>query len=212
MAIAFDAAASGTVTGTSLTYAHTCSGSNRILFVGVDVFNPNTDDVTGVTYGGVAMTQIGTSVAIDVQRDYLYYLINPPTGANNVVVSKTSSVAIRSASASYTDANRLGQPDASGTNSAATATSVAKALTTVADNCWMVSFVMNDANTSVVDTGTTLRGTAAFHAIGDSNGVITPAGSYSMGWKLASGTGDWTISNASFKPSIDNGSFLLNFC
>ncbi len=58
--IAFDSATNGgSGTGTSLTYAHTCSGSARLLRVGVNLYNPGTDDLTGVTYAGVAMTQIG---------------------------------------------------------------------------------------------------------------------------------------------------------
>ena len=56
---AFDAAGSGPSTSaTSLTWSHTCAGANRILFVG---FLSN-GTVTGVTYNGVAMTQVGSSV------------------------------------------------------------------------------------------------------------------------------------------------------
>ena len=57
MAIEFDNATTPAfVTATSLTYSHTCgAGSNRILFVGV-WGDTTSDAITGVTYGGSAMT------------------------------------------------------------------------------------------------------------------------------------------------------------
>ncbi len=208
MAIAFDSSSNGAaLPGSSLTYSHTCSGANRILFVGVDVFNPNTDDVTSVTYGGLAMTQI-IKTNISVQRDYLYYLVNPPTGANNIVITKSTSVSIRSCSASYTGVKQSSQPDASASNTAASpVTSITKAITTIADNCWVVSFVFNDANVSTAGTGTTKRDSAAsFHAIGDSNSAKTPAGSYSMQW--TNGTANFSMVMASFSPHVKTGEFF----
>lgn len=202
MAIAFDAAAaSSATTGTSVTYSHTCSGSNLILFVGVNVFNPGTDDVTGVTYGGVAMTQITkvTNALGAGQTNYLYYLVSPKTGANNVIASKSVSATFRCCSASYTLAAQSGVADASGTNTSATS-SISKALTTVADNCWMVSFVFNDANVNNAGSGTTKRTDNTYSAIGDSNGAITPAASYSMAWS-STGACNWVLVQASFAPS-----------
>jgi hypothetical protein len=59
MAIAVDATSQDhSATATSLTFSHTCSGSNRILFVGI-VGDITTDTVTGVTYAGVSMTLVG---------------------------------------------------------------------------------------------------------------------------------------------------------
>ena len=212
MAIALDVATNGgSATATSHSYSHTCTGSNLILFVGVNFYNAGTDDITGVTYNSVAMTQIAkqTNASGSGQISYLYYLINPSTGANTVAITKTSSATIRSVSVSYTGANDIAQPDASGTNTSNASLAISKAVTTIADNCWMVSFTFNDANQCLASTGTTNRNSAGVYmAIGDSGGVITPAASYSMAWTLASGTANWTIVNASFAPLVNSTQYL----
>ncbi len=57
--VTFDAASSGSVfAGTTITFSHTCSGSDRVLNVGASNNNPGTA-VTGVTYNGVALTKDG---------------------------------------------------------------------------------------------------------------------------------------------------------
>jgi len=99
MAIAFDATTDGgNTTATSLTYSHTCTGSNRILFVSV-IGAIGSDNVTGATYAGAAMTLVDKQAS--ARSTYLFYLIAPATGANNVVVSAGSSSFIWSAAAPY---------------------------------------------------------------------------------------------------------------
>lgn len=198
MAIAYDATGAGSATSTSCTYSHTCGASAKILVVGVNCYRGGsavTDDVTGVTYNGTAMTYVTKVTATANQISYIYYLANPDTGsAYNVVVSKTTgSDTIRSCSASYDDAVAIG---AYGTNTATSSNSVAKAVTTLNDNAWMVSFTFNDGNTCQADTGTTARNTSlTYAAIGDSGSAITPTQSYSMGWNIAAGNVNWDILN-----------------
>ena len=95
MAIAFDAASSGTTAfDVTITFSHTCTGSDRALFV--MVATPST--VSGVTYNGDALTAIsggGTQVA-------LYGLLAPDTGENNIVVTVAGDEVIVAAAASYT--------------------------------------------------------------------------------------------------------------
>jgi hypothetical protein len=73
---------------TTSTWSHTCAGTNRALIVSV-VSQPGAGLVTGVTYAGVAMTalcetQYNTNTTA---KHDLYGLVNPATGANNVVVT-----------------------------------------------------------------------------------------------------------------------------
>jgi hypothetical protein len=78
--IAFDAASGGTrfnSAGTSHSWSHTCTGSDRFLVVQVGSFRSagGGDVVSGVTYNGVSMTLLGKD---DVQTNtqyYYYYLI-----------------------------------------------------------------------------------------------------------------------------------------
>jgi hypothetical protein len=189
MAIAFDAATDGGFsTGTSHTFAHTCTGSDRLLFVGIAGDHPSgSDDITGVTYNGAAMTLVAKEANAGLDRIlYLYVLIAPATGANNVVVSATNVHDIFAGAVSYTGAKQTGQPDNSTTNvSGASPTSLTTSLTPVADSCWTIvmagSYAANNAPTA--GTGSTRRtydGTFGTWGLFDSNAAISPAASYSM--------------------------------
>lgn len=70
----------------SLTVSHTVAGSDRLLLVGIHC-RTATADVTGVTYGGVAMTLVGTNENTSVVGMQWYRLIAPAVGTANVVVS-----------------------------------------------------------------------------------------------------------------------------
>lgn len=206
MAIAHDASTNGGgATGTSLTFAHVCTGSNLLLFVDVAI-NSASDLVTGVTYNSVAMTQIDKTAITDGWL-YMFYLLAPATGSNNVVISASSSTFIAGASSSYTGALQSGVPDAFGKNTAVPGTSVTKAITTIADNCWVHTGFSERAgsnNALSAGTGVTQRvGNGATQQIysGDSNGVITPAGSYSMTWNDAANVNIAMIM-ASFAPFV----------
>lgn len=212
MAIAFDADDGSSDTGgaaTSLTYSHTCSGTDRILFVSVGL-NTNGDNVTGVTYNGVAMTQIATATANASNRSYLYYLINPATGSNNVVVSLGSASNVYSSSASYTGAKQSTQPDSNATNTTSS-TPLTLSTTVVGSGCWIVSTCM-DLDGQSPGTGTTGRTGASTAQIGDSNGVVG-SGSQSLGWTVTDTSNPSSGVIASFLPSqgAGGGSFLINF-
>jgi hypothetical protein len=77
-----------TPNATSSTISHNQNtGSNGFLYV--EIAMSSTWTCTGVTYNGVAMTQLDTNnVAGSINvRHYRFYLANPATGANNLVVS-----------------------------------------------------------------------------------------------------------------------------
>lgn len=92
MPITYDNSASydnGDATGTSITLSFTIgSGSNRILIVAVN--HLTSDTTSGVTYNGVAMTQLG-SVHEGITLWYMLESQLPTTGAYNIVASFTSS-------------------------------------------------------------------------------------------------------------------------
>jgi hypothetical protein len=156
MAIALDTSTYLGITNpwTTLTASHTCSGSNRILFVWC--FTNSTDDIVGITYGWIAMTKIGW--AKSDRYTYLFYLINPSTWANNVVITSTTSWwAISGIAISYTGAKQTWVPDAFSTN-VVTATSITNTLTTITDNCRTVGvWHPNSWSTATAWTNTTLR-------------------------------------------------------
>lgn len=185
MAITLDSSAkSGTawVTGT-ITYAH-----NNVAGDYLDVvIRSGTDSVTGVTYAGVSMTQLAKSSSGGVY--YHYGLAAPATGSNNVVVSVTGSENRWSASEALIGAKQTGQPDASNFGSSASSPNTVS-VTTVADNSWLIGIAQGGGSLTG-GTGTTLRqdGTGGTDTVLlDSNGVKTPAGSYSLVCNYSSGT------------------------
>jgi hypothetical protein len=151
MANAFDAATNGGhATGTSLTFSHTCTGANLILFIGI-FGDAGGDKVTGVTYNGVAMTLVkkilgGTGGS---SRDcYVYLLVGPAVGAHNVVVSASSSITMGAVSASYSGAKQTGQPDAFSFE-VGNSNSFEMGVTPVQANTWAVLFAKADGSFSM---------------------------------------------------------------
>jgi hypothetical protein len=179
MANAFDASSSDfSNSAQTRSWAHTCTGSDRFLWVGVMTLSSRS--VSSVTYNGVSLTSLPRSGG--AQPVQLWYLANPASGTNNIEVSIGSPNSfIYSVAASYTGVNASGQPDAQSTANS-TGTSVTTTLTTVADNSWAILVARNE------DSGDTDAGTnctervagGAFMQLYDSGGPITPAGSFSM--------------------------------
>lgn len=212
MAIALDAVTSKNrvATTSSITWTHTCTGTNLILFVAVQLTGETTDALTAITYNGVAMTLINNTGSISGSGfGYLYYLLNPATGANTVSVTKSNSVSgIEAVSASYTGVKQSGQPDSHTTNTTPTSLTTSLSTISIADNCWGIAYNINNqwSTASLTATGTnTTRGTTAWSgALGDTNGVIHPAGSVTMGWTGPSGTANWGEIIATFSPVVAN--------
>jgi len=112
VAVVFDAvgpSSAGTgVAGTSSSWSHTCSGSSRLLIVGVAIGKVGDGSATtSATYNGVAMTSVVGRVESGGagQSDgyvQMFYLLAPATGANTVLVSCTQSVDITGGSVSFT--------------------------------------------------------------------------------------------------------------
>lgn len=212
MAIARDAhsnAIGDTSAVTSVTWTHTCSGSNRILFVAAYAESGNT--VTGITYSGVSMT-LAKSVNLGGLTVYIYVLVAPATGANGVVIHYSGTSGLKfGMAASYTGANQTGQPDASNSSAHTPSTSESLSLTTIANNAWIFGlFVDDNAGTfsgtgafSVLYQGTggpTSAGGWNGFSILDTNGPITPAGATTVGVSSTAAAADTMLVAVSFAP------------
>jgi len=208
MAIARDANSNGTHTSTSLTVAHTVSGSNRLLLA--FVIDQAGDTVTGVTYNSVAMTQIRKRVRGSTEYIYVYGLLAPDTGTNNIVASRSNDAFdIAIGASSYTGVKQTGLPDAQTDDYEAGSTTITTPITTVADNCWTF-FGVSDGGSSALAAGT---GSTVITVIStdvgkifdnQDNGAITPAGSYTMIVSSGSATDKGGIL-VSFAPAVAAG-------
>lgn len=221
MAIAFDAKSDGTNSGsvTSITWAHTCTGSNRVLIVAARTDNGDLYTLSA-TYNAITMTEIGRVNMPTRPQEwyYLFYLLAPATGGANVVVTATGTSGLYGSSSSYTGVTQVG-PDGSSTNTTSSGTSINCSITTLADNCWTFAtgFSMATPGSShlVASTNTIERTTFASSTPGsfDNNTVITPAGTYTMYWTYSSDANACVIM-ASFAggaaaPSIVGGNLSL---
>lgn len=119
MAIAIDATSrSGFETGASATLAHTCSGTDRILFVNVNDFADGSSGAPTVTYAGVSMTLIArVGYPSSHDNNHLFYLVNPVAGTNNISVTRpTVNSSMNILAASYTGVDQTSPIDASTTS------------------------------------------------------------------------------------------------
>lgn len=174
MAIAIDATSNGSENAsTTLTFAHTCTGSNLYLIV---YFWTNQTDV-GVTYNSVAMTKLSTNPTESNGRlPCIYGLANPATGANNIVITVDASGQIYAAAASYTGCSAT-QPDSQNKGNVTNQATITGTTTVVAANSWTVMGVVSgtDDNLGTGSAGadTTLRKiTPSNGTLYDSNGAL----------------------------------------
>lgn len=206
MAITLDAVtAAGTAwvnMGTSYSFSHTVgSGSDRLLLVWVG--NGSTaDTVSAVSYNGVSMTLSKKQARSDnALYGYVWYLVNPDSGAHNVTITHSSAETFaNSGAASFTGCYQ-GAPEAT-TGGNPTATSLTLTVTTTSDNCWLFGGFYASGATMSAGSGTTFIGTSTGTTISaHSNGAKTPAGSHSMS---ASGGGGqaWYGAMVAFAPAV----------
>lgn len=204
MTIAFDAVG-GTgwvVNPNPVTFSHTCSGSNRILFL-IIAGSSGSQPASAPTYNGVAMTQIGTEQEISGMRTSIWYLVNPAEGTNTVSVTHGGgSGAI--VTASYTGASQTGVPDSVGFN-AGIVSSLTVTTTVVAENCWLWGGFNDIGGTITAGSGTTERhsviGGDYEVSVTDSNGTVG-TGSQSQTASDTAIVQGWAVS---FAPAAEGG-------
>lgn len=177
MAIAFDSSSSGIGGSASITVSHTCSGSDRVLFVVWRTTGDATPNVSSASYAGEAMTLVDVQGANNDLNNavYLYYILNPATGTNDISVTMQSTATIGSlAAASYTGVGSIG---ATNKTYGTTSGNYTNTVTTTKDNSWLV---MGAYAVQSAGTGTTSRANNNDVHIFDSNGAKSPTGSYSL--------------------------------
>jgi len=83
------ASSTGATGGSSMTIAHTSSGTDRLMLVGVAIHNDKNEYVTSVTYNGVNLTKVGSRSNSDNSRAEIWQLTENDglaLGAHNVVI------------------------------------------------------------------------------------------------------------------------------
>jgi len=209
MAIALDTSASATGAGTTLTLAYTVTGSE--LFGIVEVYDAATlsANVTGVTWNGNAMTEVGTRQTNGGPSHISCWIIKAPT-TGNIVVSRTLSAggSVDLVAASYTGADQTTQPDVttvSWANHSTGGASVSSSITATTNGCWAVMAGRDNFGTSITpSTNCTQRQETANGAfLYDSNANI---GTSSFTQTVTeAGSADISGHQVAIRPSVPAG-------
>lgn len=193
MAVAFDAVASSNVTAGSLTFSHTCTGSNRALTVGATC--SDSTPTLSVTYGGVSMTSVAKRHSNDSSAGFveLFYLIAPATGANNVVVTLSSGTAdLTGGAISFTGASQSAGDYANVVSAAGSGTTPSVIVTGTAAASMVVDAACVGSQFISAGAGQTQRWMLNINsstAAGNGAGSTEPgSGDITMSWTVAS---DW---------------------
>ena len=204
--IAFDAKTTASVNpGTSLTWSHTCTGSNLILLVATNDNHTAADNITGITYNSVALTKI-KNLYLSNKNIGLWYLLNPATGANNVVMTAGASSALMGIAGSYSGVAQTQPNIITGAVSATATASTGQTLTvtTTIDNSWAWLMTENDAGAPTAGTNATILqapfGWSGAVGLFYNTNPISPTGNFSMSYTHASGN-SWAVM-AFFEPFI----------
>lgn len=172
MAIAFDAKTQGLAnTSSPQSYAHTCTGTDRILYVHI-FLTGGAQTISAMTYNGVSMTQVASRTSGTGSTIYLYRLVNPASGSNNVSITFSATFSATVA-VSFTGALQAGGTFVSATGLAATTLGVN--VTPNSANNWISFAVGSDQNAPTALNSSFLRQVGADIAITamDTNAAVT---------------------------------------
>ncbi len=215
MALAFDAEANSGAKDSvsSVSYSHTCTGSNLILLVCCTVASANSFVVSTVKYNGVSLT-LGKNenTTSGLNHTSIYYLVNPATGAHTVAVTYTGSIdAGAVTSISLTGAAQSSPIDATGSaeDTVGTGTTTAN-ITTATANAWLIDSYFDNPGGALgsasVGSGQTSRSNIPDSVVGVVSGSSTKAtttvGAYSTTWTDTSSSPDGILSVVAIKPAV----------
>lgn len=226
MAISYDNSTTSRVASGSatVTLSHTISGSNTILFIGIE--NQNNGGFSTLTYAGnsFAGNLLASASNSATSNGYLYYIYAGAGTANIVVTRNATTAALYVFGASFAGVNQSmswtgGSPtDATTSGNGSGASSLTGTLTTLTDNSWTILVCEGDNAALSAGSGSTLRQTQqpgyVAWGIADSNAPKTPAGSTSMTMNFGGGSG-YNYAMASFSPAgtppapTANSAFLM---
>ena len=201
--IAFDAASNSAYQAASSSYSwsHTCTGTDRCLFVGVSILSGVSASVSGVTYNSVAMTLVRSKASAGgTIRSELWRLVAPATGSNTVAVTLSAAVNSSAGAVSMTGVHQTtpteADADATGVNIGTDNPATTVDVVTVADKDWVIDCVASDD--TVINANVQLDERVKVTGAGGTGGmatrpIVTPAATKFMKWKDVDNLKTWTI-------------------
>lgn len=203
--IAFDSASNSGYQAAASTYSwlHTCTGTNRYLAVDISLLSAG-QTVTGITYNGVALTQIGAqSTVTSFGRVELWGLSNPASGSNTIAVTLAGAIASVGTAVSYTGVHQTSPTEAFNSAQATNvgAVDATVTITTVADNDWVHGAVATDDG-SITANQTTRNNVSGVGGSGanEDTGPKTPAGTQAISYTGVGALSTWAIGGYAIRP------------
>ena len=210
--IEIDSTSSSSATGaTTLSWSHTCAGTNRILIVGLQVFDDTNDTertVASVTYNGVALTRIDRQVTSNIASE-LWRLVAPATGTNTILVTlgAANDFSLGQAS-SYTGVDQSSPINASNKATSSSTMDATVNVTSTVNNCVVVDSVVKYNTTEAITAGSG-QTTIASLSVGSGFGLKgassyetkATAGVTTMNWTWTTTVRDWAIVAAALTPA-----------
>jgi hypothetical protein len=178
MAIAFDSVAqeiSG-ITTSLITWNHTVTGSNTILFVEFSAVDQNAfRNATSITFNAVALTGpldiLQNTLSGNFTDSEVWYLINPPTGTHQVAINLSASANFGTycTSLSYTGVHQTTPIDSHNAQTDSGVSATTGTTTVVGTNCWVVGMIDPAFDAPNISSAGATRAT---NFAADSNGVF----------------------------------------
>jgi hypothetical protein len=195
MAVAFDAVSTALSSTNSITgWNHTCTGSDRVLYVCVALDGASNFTILA-TYNGVSMTE-ESEITTD-RFQVVFRLINPASGTNEIAVTGLpSGVQQVGIAFSVNGVDQTTPNDAMSRLNQASGTSITQSVTTAAGDL-LVSFVAVDSTTGLtsgqtIPSGGTYDGTSSEYGVNYTTGT----GSTAIAWS-------WTSSVANVQTAFN---------
>jgi hypothetical protein len=182
VAIDNSAALTNSTSSSPYTYAgFTVTGSNPYLVIGVGEGDTSGTLITGITYNGVAMTELVSISDANTNTVVIWGLANPATGSHDIVITFGAGTIYRPIAVSYTGVASAIDGSYTYTSGGGGVSSVSLTQTTTIVDDWMVGYVedMGDSASTISTAGanTYMRQKSADsqHAIIDSNVALSIA-------------------------------------
>jgi hypothetical protein len=212
MSIAPDSVAHDFANGASgtVTFSHTCTGTNRLLVLFfVSTAPGHYTNVTSCSYNGVALTNatvVHQGSAPEVTSE-IWYLVGPATGANTVSVTWANGSGVSPTgaiiTASFTGVSQSSPLD--NVNDAAdTTTNPTCTLTTGINNALVVGGLRNGNGANAEITFTNLYSFSGGNNLA-SYYLAGTAGNVTDNYTCSGSGVTWALAMASFKPYIVSG-------
>lgn len=206
MAIAYDTATTSTGSSVnSLSFSHTCTGSDLLLLVAVTMRRINSATVDDVTYNGVSMTLVTTATSGSRYAE-LWRLAGPATGSNTVAVSlSTTEQEVSAGVMSFTGVDQT-TPVGTAATATGSGTTPSVAVSSTTGELVVDALAIENAGTLSVGAGQTSRyntfGAGGWnkHAGSTEPGAV----STTMSWSDTVG-GEWAIIGVPMKPATGGG-------